>query len=158
MKRSRPRSRRLPHRAPPRPLDLAGVRTYPLAARKSKVSLRDFGHPHSRGVRTSDFLDSLPRILAGNTLRSLASDIRRARSSGRPIVWGLGAHVLKVGLSPILIDLMDKGFVSGIALNGGQSFDGRARQSPVFSSVPIAARNPIHVRQTVLTPARSSAH
>ena len=118
MKRARPRPRPLPRRASPGPLDLAGVRTYPLAARKSKVSLRDFGRPHSRGARTASFLDSLPRILAGNTLRSLASDIRRARSSGRPIVWGLGGHVLKVGLSPILIDLVDKGFVTGIALNG----------------------------------------
>jgi hypothetical protein len=44
--------------------------------------------------------------------------VRRARSSGKPIVWGLGAHVLKVGLSPILIDLMDRGFVTGVALNG----------------------------------------
>jgi hypothetical protein len=94
------------------------VHTYPLAARKSKVRLRDFGRPHSRGSRTSRFLASLPRILAGNALRSLAADIRRARSSKRPIVWGLGAHVLKVGLSPILIDLMDRGFVTGIALNG----------------------------------------
>ena len=110
---------RKPGRAPrTRPLDLAGVTTYPLAQRKSKVRLRDFGRPHRRGASASAFLASLPRILAGETLRALAADIRRARARRKPILWGLGAHVLKVGLSPILIDLMDRGFVTGIALNG----------------------------------------
>ena len=101
-----------------RPLDLAGVRTHPLATRKSKVGLRDFARPHVRGGRVSAFLGSLPRILAGETLRSLVAEILRARAAEKPIVWGLGAHVLKVGLSPLLIDLMEKGFVTGIALNG----------------------------------------
>jgi hypothetical protein len=65
-----------------------------------------------------DLLASLPRILAGDTLRSLAAEIARARSRRKPIVWGLGAHVLKVGLSPVILDLMERGFVTGIALNG----------------------------------------
>jgi hypothetical protein len=60
----------------------------------------------------------LPRILAGETLRGLCSAIQRARERRRPIVWGMGAHVIKVGLSPVLIDLMERGFVTGIALNG----------------------------------------
>jgi hypothetical protein len=102
----------------PVPLDLAGVRTYPLASRKSKVSLRDFARPHVRGGSTARFLASLPRILGGETLRALAADIRRGRSRRKPLVWGLGAHVIKVGLSPLLIDLMEKGFVTGLALNG----------------------------------------
>jgi hypothetical protein len=102
----------------PRPLDLEGVRTYPLASRRSKVGLGDFGRPHEKGGRVSTFLDSLPRILAGETLRSLTAEILRARTSGKPIVWGLGAHVLKVGLSPLLVDLMERGLVTGIALNG----------------------------------------
>lgn len=105
-------------RDPPRPLDLGQVRTYPLAERKSKVSLADFARPHTPGAGLRAFLDSLPRILAGDSLRALVRDILRAKESGKPILWGMGAHVLKVGLSPILIDLMEKGFVTGIALNG----------------------------------------
>jgi len=100
------------------PLDLTGVRTYPLAERKSKVALADFGQPHAPGGSVATFLSSLPRTLGGETLRALVADVVRARSLGKPIVWGLGAHVLKVGLSPILIDLMERGFVTGLALNG----------------------------------------
>jgi len=100
------------------PLDLRGVRTYPLASRKSKVTRADFARPLPQGARVKDLLDALPRILGGRALRDLAADVLRARSLGKPILWGLGAHVLKVGLSPVLVDLMEKGLVSGIALNG----------------------------------------
>jgi len=100
------------------PLALDGVHTYPLAARKSKVSLRDFAHVHQRGVSARRLIESVPRILAGQTLRDLSGEIQRARRLRKPILWGMGAHVLKVGLSPVLIDLMKRGFVSGIALNG----------------------------------------
>ena len=100
------------------PLDLSRVRTYPLADRKSKVSLADFAKPHVRGASLAEFLGTLPGILGGETLRAIVEQVLRARSAGRPIVWGLGAHVLKVGLSPILIDLMEKRLLTGIALNG----------------------------------------
>jgi hypothetical protein len=102
----------------PVPLDLRGVRTYPLAGRKSKVALADFARPHRPGASFADFLAALPRILGAETLRALAADVRRARSRGRPALWGLGAHVLKVGLSPVLVDLMERGLVTGVALNG----------------------------------------
>jgi hypothetical protein len=105
-------------RRPPTPLDLRGVSTYPLASRKSKVSRRDFARPIARGSSLASFLNGLPRILAGEGLRGLAEEMRRARTLDKPILWGLGAHVLKVGLSPVIIDLMDRGFVTGIALNG----------------------------------------
>jgi hypothetical protein len=104
--------------APGRPLDLGGIRTYPLHERKSKVALGDFARPLRPGASVGELLDSLPRILAGETLRALAADVRRARERRKPIVWGLGAHVLKVGLSPLLIDLMERGFVTALALNG----------------------------------------
>jgi hypothetical protein len=100
------------------PLDLSGVRTYPLSQRKSKVALTAFARPHRAGSRVSSFIDRLPRILAGETLRSLAAELLRARSLDRPILWGIGGHVLKVGLSPILIDLMERGLVTGLAMNG----------------------------------------
>ena len=103
---------------PPDPLDLRGVRTYPLASRKSQVTRADFGRPLPRGARVRDLLEALPRILGGQALRGLAADVLRARSLGKPILWGLGAHVLKVGLSPVLVDLMEKGLVTGLALNG----------------------------------------
>lgn len=106
------------HDAPGRPLDLAGVHTYPLAERVSKVTLADFARPLSPGASVRELLDALPRLLAGNTLRELATDVRRAREQHKPIVWGLGAHVIKVGLSPLLIDLMERGFVTALALNG----------------------------------------
>ncbi len=112
------RGKRRPGPGSPKPLELAGVRTYALARRKSKVRLKDFARPHRRGASAASFLASLPRILAGETLRALAEDVRRARARRKPIIWGLGGHVLKVGLSPLLIDLMDRGFVTGIALNG----------------------------------------
>ncbi|HKZ32232.1 MAG TPA: hypothetical protein VJ648_07725 [Vicinamibacteria bacterium] len=101
-----------------RPLSLDGVKTYPLAGRTSKVDRSQLARPHRRGGSLATFLSSLPRILAGDTLRELGDTIVRARDKRRPIVWGLGAHVVKVGLSPVLIDLMERGFVTGIALNG----------------------------------------
>jgi hypothetical protein len=82
------------------------------------VSRRDFARPVARGSSLASFLDGLPRILAGEVIRGLAGEMLRARVRDKPILWGLGAHVLKVGLSPLLIDLMDRGLVTGLALNG----------------------------------------
>jgi hypothetical protein len=101
-----------------RPLALEGVQTYPLRSRKSRVQLEHFARPHTRGASFATFLDRLPRILGAETLRAVAGEMRRARGLDKPVLWGLGAHVLKVGLSPLLIDLMEKGLVSGLALNG----------------------------------------
>ena len=115
---SRSRARSQGRRSSREPLALDGVATYPLSRRRSKVTLRDFGRPSRPGARLTEFLDGLPRILAGETLRRLRDEITRARSRRRPVLWGLGAHVLKVGLSRVLIDLMERGFVSAVALNG----------------------------------------
>jgi hypothetical protein len=101
-----------------RPLSLAGVATYPLASRKSKVSRAQLARPHRRGGSLAAFVAGLPRILAGEALRDLCAAVLRAREGRRPIIWGLGAHVIKVGLSPVLIDLMERGLATGIALNG----------------------------------------
>jgi len=103
---------------PIQPIAFGGVRTYPLAARKSKVNASDAAKPAGRGVSISKFLDSLPNILAARDLRDIAAAVHSARRHKRAILWGLGGHVIKVGLAPVLIDLMDKGFVSGIAMNG----------------------------------------
>ena len=100
------------------PLTLGGVNTYPLASRKSKVSVSDFAKPPAKNPSITKFLDALPNLLAANDLRSLLSDIRRARKNRAAILWGIGGHVIKVGLGPTLIDLMNRGFVSAIAMNG----------------------------------------
>ena len=100
------------------PLVLGGVETYPLASRKSKVHVRDFAVPSRNNPSVAALIDSLPGFLAAQGLRDLLAAIRRARSLRRAILWGLGGHVIKVGLGPVLIDLMRRGFVSGIAMNG----------------------------------------
>ncbi len=100
------------------PLPLGAVHTYPLASRKSKVSLREFAKPPATNSSLAKVLDSLPRILAAEDLRQLLSAIHSARKQRKAILWGIGGHVIKVGLGPILIDLMKRGFVSGIAMNG----------------------------------------
>ncbi|HEY5443863.1 MAG TPA: hypothetical protein VIJ87_05190, partial [Pyrinomonadaceae bacterium] len=101
-----------------RPIDLQGVKTYPLASRSSKVNLNDFAHPITKESSVEDFLSSLPNILAVQSLRQLAVRIHRARELGKPIVWGIGGHVIKTGLAPLLIDLMKRGFVTAVAANG----------------------------------------
>jgi hypothetical protein len=99
-------------------LTLGAVHTYPLGSRKSKVSVRDFAKPAGANASLTRFLDSLPDILAAEDLRNLLSAIHIARKQRGAILWGLGGHVIKVGLGPVLIDLMKRGFVSGIAMNG----------------------------------------
>lgn len=103
---------------PIQPVTLGGVQTYPLSARESKVTARDFARPAPHGSAISKFLNSLPNILGAKDLRDLAGSIQAARKRKKAILWGLGGHVIKVGLGPVLIDLMDKGYVSGIAMNG----------------------------------------
>ena len=100
------------------PLSLDKVSTYPLASRPSKVSLDDFARPISKDSSLQDFLQSLPNILAVQSLREIASRIHRARELKKPIIWGIGGHVIKTGLAPLIIDLMNRGFVSAIAANG----------------------------------------
>src|SRR4030095_10061610 len=101
-----------------KPLELDGVKTYPLAARPSKVLLDDFAKPISGEESLNDFLDGLPNVLAVQSLRQLAVRIQRARKLVKRIIWGIGGHVIKTGLAPVIIDLMKRGYVSGIAGNG----------------------------------------
>ena len=98
--------------------DLSGVRTYPLASRRSKAQAADFARPYVPGSGIRAWVDSLPAMLAGADFRAVAGAIARARAGGRGVLWGLGAHVIKTGLGPVLIDLMERGFVSGLAVNG----------------------------------------
>jgi hypothetical protein len=100
------------------PLSLKGLTTYSLKDRPSKVSHQDFARPWSKGGSFKEFLDSLPNILAGQSLREIAAAWAGARRDGRPVLLGMGAHPLKVGLAPILIDLFKRGLITGLAVNG----------------------------------------
>ena len=100
------------------PVALGGVKTYPIADRRSKVSVREFARPVGKNPSLKKFLAALPGILAGNDLRDVLVAIHRAKARKRAILWGIGGHVIKVGLGPLLIELMRTGFVSGIAMNG----------------------------------------
>ncbi len=101
-----------------KPLDLSGIVTYSLQERPSKVSRRDFGRPWEQGGSFRDFVERLPRILAAETLREVAAAWVAARKNGRQVLLGMGAHPIKVGLNPILIDLMRRNLITGLAVNG----------------------------------------
>jgi hypothetical protein len=102
---------------PYEPFDLSGVRTYPLESRASRTRAADFARPAPGGSGVGAFIDSLPNLLAAADLRAVVAAIAAARAASG-VVWGLGAHVIKTGLAPVLIDLMERGFVSAIATNG----------------------------------------
>ncbi|MDA1184836.1 MAG: hypothetical protein O2930_09350 [Acidobacteria bacterium] len=98
--------------------DLSGVHTYPLASRTSKARIEDFARPVPRGASFKEWFDSLPAILGASDLRRVVKAVVEARARGGGVVWGLGAHVIKTGVSPVLIELMRGGFISALALNG----------------------------------------
>src|SRR5688572_26082530 len=98
--------------------DLSGVRTYPLASRKSKARAEDFARPFAAGGSFREWFDALPAILGARDVRRVVAAIVEAKKRGSGVVWGLGAHVIKTGVSPVLIDLMERGYVSALALNG----------------------------------------
>jgi hypothetical protein len=100
------------------PLDFAGLKTVPLKERGGKVKIADFASVFRAGSGVAGWLDSLPRLLAGNSFRAVVDALAVARRRQRAIVWGLGGHVVKCGLAPVLIDLMRRGYVTAFALNG----------------------------------------
>jgi len=100
------------------PLSPKGLKTYSLRSRPSKVDIRAFGRPFNPRDPFIGFLDSLPSFLAAADLKEFLSRIKAARANGKPLLFAMGAHVIKVGLSPVLIDLMERGWIQGMAFNG----------------------------------------
>src|ERR1043166_1121202 len=98
--------------------DLSGINTYPLASRKSKAHADDFAKPVARGASFKTWLDSLSNILGAADVRRVVDAVTAAKKRDAGIIWGIGAHVIKTGVSPILIDLMERGLVSALAMNG----------------------------------------
>ena len=101
--------------------DLSKVRTYPLRERKNKVKISDFASPIAEGCSVRNLLDSLPRILAGNDFRHLVSDIGDAYAKSKPVIAMMGGHVIKCGLAPVIISMMESGIITGVAMNGAAS-------------------------------------
>jgi hypothetical protein len=101
----------------PRPISLERIRTYSLKERACKVSVADFGSTWAAGGRMSLWLQRLPNILAGSDLRRLVHRLTRAVKEEKTIIVAMGAHAIKVGLSPVILDLMERGIITGLAMN-----------------------------------------
>ncbi|OGQ87214.1 MAG: hypothetical protein A2512_09500 [Deltaproteobacteria bacterium RIFOXYD12_FULL_56_24] len=100
------------------PLDFSGLNTYSIHSRYSKVTVDNFAKPLAPGSTLKEFIASLPEQLLGLDFPELVGRLAASHKNNRPIVVGMGAHVIKVGLNPILIDLMERGIINAIALNG----------------------------------------
>jgi len=101
-----------------KPVSLRRVKTYSITKRRSTVSLSALATPSARGGTFKEFLDKLPNILAANDFKAVVRNIVKARKSEKPVILGMGAHAVKVGLSPLIIDLMHRGIITALATNG----------------------------------------
>lgn len=101
-----------------RPLDKKKLKTISIKERRSLVHLADFTRPCLPDADFRQFADSLPPYLAARDLRELVDLMGQARQKNKPIIWGMGAHAIKLGLGPLIIDLMQRGWISAIATNG----------------------------------------
>lgn len=99
-------------------LDLSKIKTYSVKTRQSKVQLGDFAKPVAKGGRFADFLASLPNILGAKHFKEVAAAIVQARKDNRPVMLGMGAHSIKVGLNPVIIDLLERRIITSLSLNG----------------------------------------
>ncbi len=100
------------------PIDLKDVKTYPLSDRESKVSSADFAGVWEKGGSYKKFLERLPNILSGNDIKAVIAGVAEAARQNKTVIFGMGAHVIKVGLNPINIELMQLDIITGEAMNG----------------------------------------
>jgi hypothetical protein len=100
------------------PLDFSRIRTYPLRERDNKVHLDQHARPWRKGGSFAEFFDALPKILVGADFRAIINDTVNAVRNKRPVLVMMGAHPIKCGLNPILVDLMRRGVISAVAFNG----------------------------------------
>src|SRR6185437_5162348 len=107
--------------SPRQPMDLSRLKTVSLKDRGGKVKAADFARPFTEGSGINGLIETLPHILAADSFRAVVGAIAKARAKNKPVIWGLGGHVIKCGLAPILIDLMRRGFATGFAMNGSAS-------------------------------------
>jgi hypothetical protein len=104
-----------------KPLDFTNLKTIGLAERGGKVKAADFSTPYQPGTGIAGLLDTLPHLLAADSFRAVVDALASARRNHRAILWGMGGHVIKCGLAPVLLDLMRRGYATGFALNGSAS-------------------------------------
>ncbi len=102
----------------PSEIDLSKVRTTSLSERKSKVGRQALGRPLPPGSSVAELLASLPDLLAAREVREAARELARRRRAGGRVLLGMGAHPIKVGLSPLLVDLIERRVLGGVAMNG----------------------------------------
>ena len=100
------------------PLELDRIRTYSIKERPSKVSIKSFGRPWVKGGRVTEWIERLPDLLAAKDLKEIVQRLARAADTGRTIILAMGGHPIKVGLAPVIIDLMERGIISLVAVNG----------------------------------------
>jgi hypothetical protein len=100
------------------PLSFEGQHTVSLFGRGGKVHLGLFGSAYANGAGVRGLIDSLPKVLAADSLRAVISALQSAKGAGKPVLWGIGGHVIKCGLAPVLIDLMRRGYATGFVMNG----------------------------------------
>jgi len=99
-------------------IDTSGIKTYSIKGRESKVRAGDSARPHRKGSSFRDFISSMPNILASSHFKDVVAAIVQARKDKRPVMLGMGAHAIKVGLNPVIIDLMERGIITSLSLNG----------------------------------------
>jgi hypothetical protein len=97
---------------------LQRIKTYSIKKRESKVKVRDFSRPMETGQGMNLFFDSIPNILAGKTLRTIIKSVVSAHKKHRGVIWAIGAHVIKCGLNPVLIDLIENEIITALVVNG----------------------------------------
>ena len=100
------------------PADFRKIRTHSLEKRENKIAVEAFASVTDTQAPLADFLDDLPDVLAVRSLRNIARAVADAHANGKLVVWAMGAHPIKVGLSPVLIDLMNRGIINALVFNG----------------------------------------
>ena len=104
--------------SPYQPIDPGALKTYSIAERRHKVAVQAFAKLPNAGGSAAELLQAMPDFLAVKNLRAAVDALIAARGAGRPVVWALGAHVIKVGCSPIVIDLLKRGAVTALVFSG----------------------------------------
>jgi hypothetical protein len=104
-----------------KPLSFDALKTVPIAERGGKVRVSQFARPFPKGGGVGKLIETFPDILAGEAFRSVLDALQRARAESRPILWGMGGHVIKCGLGDVLLDLLRRGWGSALVMNGAAS-------------------------------------
>ncbi|MEE8573956.1 MAG: hypothetical protein V3T30_00965, partial [Thermodesulfobacteriota bacterium] len=101
-----------------KPISKKGIKTYSIKKRVSKVTVDEFAEVPKKGATVKEFLAGLPGLLAAKDINEIATKVAKAHRAGKTVMIGIGGHVIKTGLGPIIIDLMERGVINAVAMNG----------------------------------------